>query len=133
MDLYLDINGVLLDRANKPAPHLKEFIAWATKNFTCLWLTTHCRGGENRASEVIGPLVDARTRLHLGKILPTDWSSLKTEAIFWDRDFLWIDDTLMDGERRELERRGKMDSFVQVDLDKDPDFLRTFMESNQKL
>jgi hypothetical protein len=43
MNLYLDIEGVLLDRGES-ANGLKEFIGFAVENFDCYWLSTHCDG-----------------------------------------------------------------------------------------
>jgi len=128
MDIYLDINGVLLTRDLQPARHLGPFLDFVTKKHTCLWLTTHCRGDENRTLDVLGPALDARGRMALGRILPTDWRTLKTEAILWDRDFRWLDDTLLEAERSELSRHLAMDRFIQVDLERDPDVLKNLMD-----
>ncbi|MDP3957737.1 MAG: hypothetical protein Q8Q10_04525 [bacterium] len=44
MKLYLDIDEVLLTRQGEPAEGLTEFLKFATENFDCYWLTTHCDG-----------------------------------------------------------------------------------------
>ncbi|MEK7072577.1 MAG: hypothetical protein AAB969_03335, partial [Patescibacteria group bacterium] len=43
-NLYLDIDGVLLTKHGDMALHLVDFLNFATNNFDCYWLTTHCKG-----------------------------------------------------------------------------------------
>lgn len=44
MNLYLDIDGVILTKSGDPAPDLLSFLEFVTSRFDCYWLPTHCRG-----------------------------------------------------------------------------------------
>lgn len=44
MNIYLDIDGVLLVNDHEIANFSKEFIKYMVKNHNVYWLTTHCRG-----------------------------------------------------------------------------------------
>lgn len=128
MDLYLDINGVLIDNRGEPARHLTEFMAWATRNHACFWLSTICRGQD----DCLGYLRDRIPSQALGyakQVLPTAWDAYKTEAVVWDRDFRWIDDYLSDQKKHELEKHGALSKFVLVDLDRNPNQLREIIQT----
>jgi len=64
------------------------------------------------------------------RIKPTKWKVLKTEAINMNEDFLWFDDTLSWGEEQELKKHNKVSSYVKVNLDKDPDILKEFLDES---
>ena len=49
MNIYIDIDGVLLTKKQELPNDSLEFIDFITKNYDCFWLTTHCRTGENKA------------------------------------------------------------------------------------
>jgi len=53
MNIYLDIDGVLITKNGQPALGVVEFLTYLTKNHTVYWLTTHCRGGESNAVEYL--------------------------------------------------------------------------------
>lgn len=44
MNIYLDIDGVILANDKQPALHAKEFLKYITDNYPTYWLTTHCKG-----------------------------------------------------------------------------------------
>ena len=54
------------------------------------------------------------------KIKPTNWRTLKTEAIDFSKDFLLLDDYLLEAEKEILKNHEKLDSWLQIDLDKNP-------------
>lgn len=51
---------------------------------------------------------------------------LKTEAIDFSSDFLWLDDYAFDGEQAMLKEYGALDKLVLIDLAANPDQLRYF-------
>lgn len=116
MDIYLDINGVLTTQNHEPAPHITEFLKYVTEKHTCFWLTTHCKGNSGPCIEYLRPIISSQALWYAEKLLPTDWKTLKTEAIMWDRDFRWIDDLLFEGERKALGEHLAFDKFIPVDL-----------------
>ncbi|MBT6004941.1 MAG: hypothetical protein HOG79_04410, partial [Prolixibacteraceae bacterium] len=51
--IYLDIDGVLLMKDGSIPDFAVELISFLKENFECYWLTTHCRGGENKAVQYL--------------------------------------------------------------------------------
>ena len=94
--LFVDIDGVLLRRDNTLAKDAKEFLGWAIDHFDCYWLTTRDRSGLER---IITAFKDQLPEDLIRKIKPTQWETLKTEAIDLNSDFYWIDDGLLATER----------------------------------
>lgn len=127
-NIYLDIDGVLLANEYNAANHTDEFLQYVIENYNVYWLTTHCRGGVNRTIELLTPVLRPETVKLLSKIEETDWTKNKTEAINFAEPFLWFDDDLYDEEREELLAHNALDSWVEVDLHKDEDALKTVLE-----
>jgi len=126
MNIYLDIDGVLLANEKSLAPFAEEFlniILDRYPNTTC-WLTTHCWRGENRAAEVLSPYLSTELADRIRQIQPTEWGEAKTDAIDFSQPFLWFDDDLYPAEKDALEANDAIDSWIKVDLTKDPDRLK---------
>lgn len=125
MNIYLDIDGVLLKKDGTLAGHFDEFIEFFVNNHDVYWLTTHCHGGENRAIEHISQnnKISEKTLALLEKIKPTDWYSLKTEAIDFSQEFVWFDDYVMSAERKVLLENDAYMRLHMIDLKRDPDYL----------
>lgn len=130
MNVYLDIDGVLLVNENHAANYADEFLQAILEKYpdSTHWLTTHNWRGENRAKEVLAPHLKPETVRLLDKIQPTEWDELKTDAINFDDDFLWFDDDLWPEELKTLEEHEATEQFVFVKLDKDPDMLKKLAE-----
>ncbi len=129
MNIYLDIDGVLLASDVEPANYVHEFLEYVTGKYPCYWLTTHCKGDAqvtvNHLSRWLKPAILELT----SKIKATNWITAKTEAIDWSLPFLWFDDHLFDFEKRDLINHGVLGNWVKVDLSKDPDMLKTYIIS----
>lgn len=130
MNIYLDIDGVLLANESHAAEYADEFLQTVLREYpeTTYWLTTHNWKGENRAKEVLAPYLQPETVTLLDKIKPTFWNEMKTEGIDFTQKFLWLDDDLWDDELKELEKHDATDNFIMIDLNKDPDQLKTILE-----
>lgn len=130
MNIYLDIDGVLLIDDKQAAPYADDFLhAILTKYPDAThWLTTHNWRGKNRAKEVLAPHLSADTVRLLDNIKPSEWGALKTDAINFEEDFLWFDDDLWPDELQVLENSNASDRFVMVDLSKDPEHLKKLTE-----
>jgi hypothetical protein len=123
-DLYVDIDGVILANESNLAIGAVEFIKFATHNFDVYWLTTHCmHGNAVHAIEYVQQASDENLLPYLEKFKPTIWSLAKTEAINFDKPFLWFDDDCYSGELLALNERGVFNSWIEVDLVKYPDQL----------
>ncbi len=128
MNIYLDIDGVLLHDSlsnnGALADHATELLKEVTSRHQCYWLTTHCRGGENRAPEYLSPKLPSHAKEYVNKIIPIDWGSWKTDAIDFSKDFRWIDDDVYDPEREALARHNCLDKLIFVNLQENPKQLR---------
>ena len=133
MNIYLDIDGVLLANDKHPANFALEFIKYCVTNYpdSTYWLTTHCQGDADRPIQDIGHLFDIETVELMRKIKPTTWlnSPSKTEAIDFSKPFLWFDDDLFVSEKEALIEHKVLDNWIEVDLRKDPDALGKFLQS----
>ena len=132
MNLYLDIDGVLLGKTDPASPkivlanHARHFLEFAIGNFDCFWLTTHCRGDVQPVLDYLRPFVHDDLVPLLTKIKPTTFDVLKTDAL--RGDFLWLDDSPLAIEVSWLRERNLLDRWVQVDTRKRPDDLLAAME-----
>ena len=50
-------------------------------------------------------------------IKPTVWSTLKTEAIDFNSDFLWLDDYVLEAEKKVFGEKGCVNNLIIVNLD----------------
>ena len=131
MKIYLDIDDTLINTdmyAMRPANHLKEFLSYMVKNHDVYWLTTHCNGDATTAVYYMNKFVSPEITDLIMRIKPTRWKVCKTEAINMDEDFLWFDDVLSFDEEKQLREKGKLESFVRVNLDLEPDILKEFID-----
>lgn len=133
MNIYLDIDGVLLANDKHPANYAAEFIEFVLTKYpdSTYWLTTHCQGDASRPIRDIGDLFDEKTVELMKKIKPTIWldSSAKTDAIDFSKPFLWFDDDLFPDERAKLIENDVLENWIEVDLRSDPDQLGKFLQS----
>lgn len=129
VNIYLDIDGVLLANDLHGANHVHEFLELVTSRYPTYWLTTHCRGDVKTAIERLSKVFSPETMKLIQDIRPTNWNLAKTEAIDFSQPFLWFDDDLFDNERNELVKHGVLDNWVEVNLARDPNQLAKFINS----
>ena len=96
MNIYLDIDGVLLANESNAANYADEFLKAVIEKYpeSTYWFTTHNWKGENRAKEVLAPHLKPETVDLLDRVKSSEWKDLKTDSIDFDQDFLWFDDDL---------------------------------------
>ena len=130
MNIYLDIDGVLLANEKSAANYADEFLQAVLAAYpdSTYWLTTHNWRGENRTKEVLAPHLRPETVPLLDKIKPTVWNEMKTDGINFSEKFIWLDDDLWEDELKVLERHNTTDNFILIDLKKDPNQLKTIAE-----
>lgn len=124
MNIYLDIDGVLVGRGRVPALHLKEFLASCLENHAVYWLTTHCKGDASTAVAYLEQILDKETLELTKKIKPTTWSHSKTEGIDFNQPFIWFDDYIFEFEKEQLRKNHCFGSWIRVDLVSNPDHLK---------
>ena len=88
--LYLDIDEVLLTRRGEPANGLVDFLKFATENFDCYWLTTHCDGDTKDVFLYLVGKIPAEAIPFIEKIKPTKFGTFKTEAIDFESGFFFF-------------------------------------------
>lgn len=122
MNVYLDIDGVLLADIRTPAYYADDFIQAALHKYpdSTYWLTTHVWNGEHVVHESLAPYLKPETQSLLEKIKPTTWGKAKTDGIDFTQPFLWFDDDLFDDEREALVQHNALESQVCVDLADNP-------------
>jgi len=123
MNIYLDIDGVLLHKDGTPANGAADFLKFVTDNFDCYWLTTHCNGDARTAVNYLKGILPNETIALIGKIKPTNMTALKTDQIDFSRKFIWLDDYVMQAERAILKEKGCLASLCEINLSVDPDSL----------
>jgi hypothetical protein len=126
--LYLDIDGVLLTTKQiKTADDVIPFIEFVTTNFDCYWLTTHCKGNIGTALNYLSDYFDSTTLKKLEKINPTNWITLKTEAIDFKSDFIWLEDYPFESEKKVLMKHNAIHKLITVDLNKVGELMRVMV------
>lgn len=120
MNIYLDIDGVLLTKQGKPADFLNEFLDYITGHHTVYWLTTHCKGDPAPAVEHLKRVLAPDLHPYLESIKATDWDALKTDGIDFAQEFRWLEDFPMQSEIAVLESNGASDNLIVIDLKRDP-------------
>lgn len=130
MNVYLDIDGVLLANESNAANYADELLQAILTTYpdSTYWLTTHNWRGENRTKEVLSPHLKPETVPLLDKIKPTVWNEMKTDGINFSEKFIWLDDDLWEDELKVLERHNATDNFILMDLQKDPDQLKAIAD-----
>jgi len=126
MNIYLDVDGVLIQHDGTLAAHADEFLAeLLASGHPVHWLTTRCRDGDPApVREMLTKLVRPETADLLHAIRPTSWATSKLEAIDLKNPFIWFDDQPLQFEIEELTECGLLDCWVKIDLLREPDQLR---------
>ena len=129
MNIYLDIDGVLLANDLNPARYANEFIRYVIDKYpdSTYWLTTHCQGDATVPIQHVGHLFEADVVELMKKIKPTKWDLAKTRAIDFNQPFLWFDDDLFFEEKQDLLKHNAMDNWIEVDLTKNQNQLLNFI------
>ncbi len=129
-NIYIDVDGVILTRGVTPALHLDEFLKHILKNYSVFWLTSRCNGNSAGIVKYLSQFLLPETIALLGEIKPTSFQLDKTEAIDFDKRFFWLDNELFDSEKNMLRKHDNYDSWIEVDLIKNPNQLLYLMNHN---
>lgn len=131
MNVYLDIDGVLLANDLNPANYANEFLRYVLNKFpdTTYWLTTHCNGDASVPIQHIGHMFEPDVQELMKLIKPTSWETAKTRAIDFSKPFLWFDDDLFFEEKAALEKHDVVENWIEVNLADNEDQLANFLTS----
>ncbi len=130
MNIYLDIDNTLVTSEGYrtvPAKHLKEFLTNITRKYSVYWLTTHCNGSVKEPLAYLEKSVSPDSFALLRLLKPTTWRLRKVDAIDLNADFLWFDDIILPSEEEVLKKASRSESYVAVDLIRDPDFYTKYL------
>ena len=134
-NIYIDVDGVCLRNASsspagiEPAPHVFEFLQWATEFHQPHWLTTRDAHGQHdgilRAFRLAtgSPTLPTKIEALLKSIKPTTWHGSKVSGIDLGSDFVWIDDQPLRVEIDALQGRNLLSRLIVIDTNKDDDGL----------
>ena len=125
--LYIDIDGVLLTKNQKLPNHIENFLSFITENFDCYWLTTHCKGLKETAVNYLKKYYPETLLPYIEKIKPTNWDAVKTDAIDFKNNFLWLDDYVLESEKRILAKNKCLQSLILIDFKSNPNALEDFI------
>ncbi len=127
IDIYLNIDGVLLNSGSRPANYSREFLKYVVPNFNTYWLSSRSKDGNFMIIKELSKIFESQIVELIGGIRPARWSFAKTQAINFSRPFLWFDDELVIHERLELIKNNSLDSWIEVNLSKDENRLADFL------
>ena len=130
MDIYLDIDGVLLGTAS-PLEDTVKLTDHIISRYTghIYWLSTHCRHRKNRCAEWlrVNNFPEDLVRRLDAAVKPLYWETFKTEAIDFSQSFVWLDDGPLLSEMRHLEEHGVEGCLILMDK-RDPNAARQALE-----
>lgn len=129
MNIYLDIDGVLLANEANPSRYANEFIAYVVTRYPTYWLTTHCSNNKNYTVSLLSRFFSEETMKYIRQIKPNNWNENKTEGIDFSAPFLWFDDDLYEEEKIALIKNNVLDNWIEVDLRKNDAILGVFLSS----
>ena len=129
MDIYLDIDGVLITKDLKAANYAEEFVRYVVENYpdSTYWLTTRCGEDTSKVLWYFEPIFSKETIEVMKAIKPISLLAEKSAYINFSRPFRWFDDCLFLKDRQKLMQHVVIDNLIQVDLAKDPDQLQKFI------
>ena len=122
--LYLDIDGVLIGKNQTIPNKIEDFLKFVIQEFECYWLTTHCKGELKTVIKYLGDFYPESHEKYWRKVKPTNWDVLKTEAIDYTSDFIWLDDQPLQSELIQLSENESIDRLIIVDLKKNSEIAR---------
>ena len=128
MNIYLDIDGVLMANDQRVANYAHEIVEHLVNKYPVYWLTTHCHGDSSYTINHLKQFFNSETIKLMEKIKPTNWDILKTDAVDFSEPFIWFEDDLFDGEKEILKQNNKFDSWVEINFSKDINQLSKYLE-----
>jgi hypothetical protein len=139
IDLYIDLDGVILRRSGRiefggktgfdVAPGAMEFLAWTVDCFNCFWLTSRSHDGGYKEIEralrfaIPTNTIPAEIKDVIWAIKPARWGRAKIEGIDLSREFFWLDDNPDQTSVDALAEAGLASRLVSVSTDERPEDL----------
>ena len=128
-NIYLGIDGVILTKGVIPALHLDKFLKYILANYSVSWLSSRCHGSSDDTIKYLSQFLLPDSVTLIRGIKPTSFQLDKTEAIDFSKEFFWLDGQLFDSEKNILKEHGGYDSWIELDLIKNPNQLLYLINS----
>ena len=128
-NVYIDIDGVILTKGVVPALHLDKFLKYVLSKYSVFWLTSRCHGDSKYTLSYLSKFFPEETVNLFRQIKPTNFQVDKTEAIDFNKRFFWLDNEIFESEKTALIKYDKYDSWIEVDLIKNPNQLLHLMRN----
>lgn len=128
MNIYLDIDGVIMANDQRVANYAHEFVEHLVNKYPVYWLTTHCKGDAKYTINHLKMFFNSETIKLMEKIKPTNWDTLKTEAVDFTQPFIWFEDDLFNAEKNILRQNNKFDSWIEINFSKDINQLSKYLD-----
>lgn len=122
-NVYINIDGVILTKGVVPALHLDKFLKYVLNKYSVFWLTSRCHGDSKYTLSYLSKFFPEETVNLFRQIKPTSFQVDKTEAIDFNKRFFWLDNEIFESEKTTLIKNGKYDSWIEVNLIKEPNQL----------
>ena len=132
-NVYIDIDGVILTKGVVPALHLDKFLRYVLDKYSVFWLTSRCHGDSKYTLSYLSKFFPEETVNLFRQIKPTNFQVDKTEAIDFNKRLFWLDNEIFESEKTTLIKNGKYDSWIEVNLIKDPNQLLHLMRNKLNL
>ena len=116
-----------------PALHLDKFLKYVLDKYSVFWLTSRCHGDSKYTLSYLSKFFPEETVNLFKQIKPTNFLVDKTEAIDFNKRFFWLDNEIFESEKTTLIKNGKYDSWIEVNLIKDPNQLLHLMRNKLNL
>jgi len=132
--LYIDIDGVLLtNKKTRASDFACEFLNYCVSNFDCYWLTTHCKGDNKNVLKYLNQYFNVEMNDTLNLIKSTYWETLKTEAIDFTSDFIWLEDNPFNAEIEILNKNNAIDNLIVINLNNKDELKRVMNIIHKKI
>lgn len=116
---------MILTKDHTQAFFFKKLLVLLLSKHTVYWLTTHCKGETTTTISYLTQFLNPDTLELVKKVKPTNWNTYKTEAIDFSKDFIWLDGYLIEAEKETLREMRALDSWIPVDLQNNPNQLKS--------
>ncbi len=133
MNFYIDVDGTIITKDHKEAENLNRFLRALINSGDLYWLTTHCRyDNADSVFSYLKPILSDDNYLLIRKIKPTNWQTLKTEAIDFSQPFIWFDDFLLEAEKIILRENDCFKNWTPINLYNNPDILNSITKASSQ-
>lgn len=124
VNIYLDIEQVLILNDGHIVPHVKNFLKTITTH-NVYWLTANNGGNNEFELKRLVPLLDNDEINLISLINHCKWDMIRTDAIDFSQPFLWFTHSVDEFEMEDLQRHKCMVNLHIINCTVEPDALKS--------